>query len=485
MLELFARLQRGWRSETWRSRIICSLFLACVLLPSGWGFLALAAGTAAPAGATVKPAPTTTQADVNALKAQIDSLKDHADALMEREEDLKWILGFILGAAALFAFAQGASTWFSAESFNKQAEDSLGRAKESETSARNILAEIGKSADKAAKDIERQAAELQVKYPLFSDEEERRKQALDDLRRIFPDEAFNWQRDDYENMPVFERQKLLSIERFISYEIAGRQDPDEIYAGRLRRLARFYWSKFIYERKHGSGNYADLDHAEYLVDLAARRIGAAFYLLNDLGNIYIERYRAFDTAVPSERRTTEYEAQLKMILGDAKKKFVESVDAQEVQLRAYFNLAYVDCRLRDSGEDRELGLRKAIQDLREGLKLRPGAEYPNWENEPVKEYYGSALYNLACYYARLVPLYDGKPLRRMAALKACEAVLRKTAKIGMATPEDVAADFDKESGDIYPILKNAAPEVRNRFENLRRNILAASSRNATEASTQK
>ncbi len=468
MLKFFSQLRRRHRIETCRSRIICSLFLACVLLCFGWGLLILGAGSA-PAGAagSPPPPPTPTQADVDALKTQINGLEEDAGALKEREEDLKWILGFILGAAALFAFAQGASTWFSAESFNKRAEGSL------------------RKAEKAAKTIERRAAELRKKYPLFSDEEQRRQQAFLDLGRIFPDEDFNWQRDYYEKMPVFERQKLLSIERFISYEIAGNQDPDETYARRLRQLARFYWSKFIYERKRGFVDYGDLDHAEYLEDLAMRRIGAAFYLLNDLGNIYFERFKAFERDIHSEKRTEEQEAQLKRALSAAKEKFGDSIEAQKVQLRAYFNLAYIENRLRDSDEDRKLGLRKAINYLRQGLKLPGGLKYPNWENEPVKEYYGSALYNLACYHARLAHLYDGKTLRSMAEAKACEAVLRKAAKIGMASPEDVVKDFDTDGGDFYPILRDAAPEVKNRFERLKRDLLEASRRKQPEVAAQK
>lgn len=459
-----SRLPRAPRFWTRVSRTFCLLFVAFVLLLSACGFLVLATGLAVPAGAADNPPTPPNQAQVDALKAEVRDLSEQAETLKQREEDLKWVLGFILGAAALFALAQGVSAWFSAESFNKQAEQSL------------------KKANSAAKKIEKRATELQEKYPLFSEEERRRKQAFDDLERIFkeaspvqkPDEGFNWQRNYYTKMPLLERQKLLSTERFISYEIAGKKDPDDVYARRLRRLALFYWSKFIYERKHGSGNYSDIDHAEYLINLAIERIGRAFYLLNDLGNIYIERHRAFADAIPVAQSNGASAAQLKGILDQAKEEFLGSIEAQKNQLRAYFNLSFIF--MLDAKSALKINLREdAIRNLRDAIKyLRAGLKYPNWENEPVIEYCGSAIYNLACCYARLFKLYEHKPQWSKAAVKACETVLRKAARIGMSSPDDVKTDFDTEDGDFFPIVHNATPEVKIRFEALKTALLGAS-----------
>lgn len=85
-------------------------------------------------------------------------------------------------------------------------------------------------------------------------------------------------------------------------------------------------------------------------------------------------------------------------------------------------------------------LRKAISHLKEGIR------YPNWEHEPVAEFRCQAVYNLACFYARLAA-------GNRFAKKAFVLVLRKAARFGLANPEDVARDFHTKSGDFCAFVQ--------------------------------
>jgi hypothetical protein len=367
---------------------------------------------------TASPAP---EAEVETFEKQLQSLKDQNDALKAKEDDLKWILGLIVTIAGLFTIAQGVAAWFNAQNFTQQAEKLL--------------------------------ADVKSRFSVFATLQERREDAfvkLNSLEQFLAlsspvknaDEGFDWRRRVYEKLPLKLRRELLTAEQMFPYEATCQNDPADVSARNLRRLALFYWSKFIYERDWGAGHLLDLEHAEYLLDLAMRRIGSVFYLLNDMGNIQIELYKLYSGSRPPVQTTLDRAASLR-ILARARQCFSDSVAVERRQLRAYHNLAFIEAEL-DPGTDEKSRLRKAIDLLRDGLR------YPNWERTPVKEHVCTAHYNLACYYARLSAWDRG-------AVEACVAVLRKAAKEALVPPLDVERDFNTENGDFYGLLQKATP----------------------------
>jgi hypothetical protein len=405
-----------------------------------------------PQRALTVPVPSTPQTESAALEKQLQMLKDESDALKAKEDDLKWILGLIITIAGLFTIAQGVAAWFNAQNFTQQAEKLLADAK---TRSDKALADANAEA-------ERTLADARAKFSVFALLQEQRDAALEKLNSLeqilalsspvnSPDEGFDWRRLVYEKLPLKLRRELLTAEQVFSYEATGQNDPADVCARNLRRLALFYWSKFIHERDWDAGQLVDLEHAEYLLGLAMSRIGEVFYLLNDMGNIQIELYKLYSGSRPPVQTALD-RAALQRILARARQSFSDSVGVQRRQIRAYHNLAYIEAELDPEG-DEEKRLRKAIDLLREGLK------YPNWERAPVKEHQCSAQYNLACYYARLSQLYDPPKGWQRSVVAACVAVLRKAAKGGLVPPLDVERDFNTKDGDFYALLGSATPDT--------------------------
>jgi hypothetical protein len=348
-----------------------------------------------------------------------------AAELKDRIDELKWILGLIVTTAGLFTVAQSVAAGFTARSFTEQAEKSL--------------------------------AEARARFKVLGVLEEAREQAAANLTGLQEtlashpsahgvNKGFNWQRSFYQSMPLQARQALLSVDRVLPYELVGRDDPSEIYAANLRRLALFYWAKFIYERNQRAASLGDLERSQYLIDLAIGRIGRAFYLLNDMGNILFEHYRAHSKSRPASPTSFD-RAESQRIVESARRSFEESIRLQKRQLRAHFNLALLEAAANKA-------YRKAIDHLQEGLR------YEDWEAGPVDEYRCNALYNLACYYARLLP-------RTRFTVKACLAVLKKAARLGVVYPPSVVdRDFNELEGDFYAVISAASPAVREEFKRL-------------------
>jgi len=353
-----------------------------------------------------------------------------AAELKDRIDELKWILGLIVTTAGLFTVAQSVAAGFNARSFTEQAERML-----EETRARfKILPLLEGLYSDAFANLANLERTLASNSPVNS-----------------PDEGFNWQRRFYEKMPLKLRQELSSADQIIPYEVVGQSDLPDAYTRNLRRLAKFYWSKFIFERERGAGYLGDLERAEYLLDLAMRKIGSAFYLLNDTGNILIEFYKVHAKSLPPEPTRFD-KAELEKTLQRARRSFEDSIAVEKRQLRAYFNLAFIETRP-GAAAAREENLRAAIGFLKKGL------DYPNWEREPVDEFRCSALYNLGCYYARLAA-FDP------AAEGSCIEVLRKAAALGLISPQDVEHDFTAPDGDFYKLMQAATPERRSLFAEL-------------------
>jgi hypothetical protein len=375
-----------------------------------------------------------------------------AAELKDRVDELKWILTLIVTTAGLFTVAQGIAAGFNAQNFTKQAESTLS---ELEKKAQDFSSQAGERVD----ELKKFEGEVKARFPIYPQMAELWSNAFANLTANLqsdspvqnPDEGFHWKRGFYEKLHLTIRQELISAEQIVPYEIAGKNDPDAVYVLKLRRLGRFYWSKFIYESSRASGTLVDLEHAEYLLELATRRVGKAFYLLNDLGNIYIEHFRARSRASPASERSEMDEKELKKILDRARTYFEDSIAARKEQLRAYFDLAYIEADLSGAPAPYE-NLRKAVDHLRKGIR------YPNWEHEPVAEFRCQAVYNLACFYARLAP-------RSKCAKESFVPVLRKAAKFGLTDPDDVARDFYTKTGDFYAFVQykgSDAEDIRRR-----------------------
>jgi hypothetical protein len=340
-----------------------------------------------------------------------------AAELKDRIDELRWILELILAASGLFTIAQGIAAGFSAKSFSDQAEGML--------------------------------AEIKGRFPVFQLLEERRKEANANLPNL--DQAFTQNSlaqslggRSYGNLSLKFRQQLLSAERTFPYEFVGRDEPPEVFARNLRRLAQFYSAKFTYECERGSGSLGDIEHALYLLSLAIRKVGSKFYLLNDLGNAHVVYFKVLNS-LPSSASSSR-RAEMRDVLNRARSCFEDSITAQGRQLRAYYNLAVIEADLAPERSS-EQGLDLAIGHLRKGL------QYREWEQTQNDEFTCNALYNLACYYARL-------SVRRKFAEGAAGCVLRKAAKFGLIDPEYVRADFTTEKGDFYTLLKEGQPKTK-------------------------
>jgi hypothetical protein len=391
-------------------------------------------------------------------------LKERSDELKERIDELKWILALIVTAAGLFTLAQGVAAGFSAQSFTKQAEDLLSRLRELETTVRSRFEDM--------------TGEVKARYPIFSDIEERRAQAYANLNTMLKkysplnnaDEGFDSRRHFYEGMPLAQRQEILSVERFISYDIAGHNEPPEEFAKQLRRLAQFYWAKFLYEQGRGLGYIGDLERAEYLLDVAKRKIGTQFNLQNDVGNIRLESYKArIDPRLAGQRGSVNFVDPARE-LERAQEAFDDSISAQPKQLRAYYNRAVIEASYR--------------QDFSAAARfLEAGLQHPNWETNPIIGLTCVAYFNLGCCYARV----GEKAADSTEVTRKCIEALRKAAEIGQVDPKDVAREYgmvvqataddlplteEVKTGDLYSLLTAGSEETRLALVELRSQLSA-------------
>lgn len=346
------------------------------------------------------------------------------EELKDRIDDFKWVLTLILGVAGLFTVVQGVAASFSAQNFQKQAD--------------GIFA-----------NLEKLAAETKARYPIFSDTEDRRTLAYEkltqDLKKTSAigsaDEGLDWRRQFYESMEVADRQEILSFERFVGYEYASQSEPRETFAAQLRRLAHFYWSKYICEQNYGLGSAADLERAEYLLILAMRKIGEQFYLYNDLGNVRLEVLKARKRMLgsnPSSDAVREMIASAKAI----KKDFDESRQLNREQIRAYYNLAWIDAEFLNN-------LDGAI------VWLKQGVQFPNWETRPVSDFKCRAFFNLACFLGR-----KAKESSSSAPSQEMLAALYQAASIGATSAKDVEQEYGPE-GDFNYLMAHGDATTQN------------------------
>ena len=345
-----------------------------------------------------------------------------AEELKARVDDLKWVLGLIVTAAGLFAIAQGAAAWFSSQTFTRQAEDALNR-----------ISEI--------------QSDVELRFPVFSDYEKQRNEAYRELEQNLlgasvsnGDEGYDWREDLYERMELPNRQKLLSVERFIGIEFLRRPADDLAYTQNLQRLAHFYISKFKFERDQKFGYLGDLERADYYLNLAYERSSNPFYL-NDLGLLNLEWYANL------------YLSRKDVFLQQAEKFFKRSCGYNPKQQRAYYNLGVVESRRND--------LTAAIS------YTEKAAQQEIWEETAIEARTGDIYYNLASFYARLA-VSQGSITSRSNFVRKCLDALKTPAQIGLVRKAVVDTDYDdKENGDFYPLVNSGEPSIVAELNSLR------------------
>lgn len=321
------------------------------------------------------------------------------EELKTRLDDLKWLLTLLIGAAGLFVIMQAAAAFFNAQSFTKQSEEAIKR-------------------------LNDMAADVQARFPLFTAIEVARRESYRDLPPSLGEEGFDWRDRVYEQMSPYERQRLLSVERFISIEFLPHPEGSEEYARKLRHLAGFYASKFRYERARNAPYLADLEHAEYYLMLACEATNEAFYFLNDLGVLYLSFHHPPD-------------------LGKARTQFDKSLQKQPRQQRAHYNLGVAAAE--------EENWPAAIEHAENGLNVRP----PIWESREVPEQQANLFYNLACYRAR----YSREPgINAPEQVNKCLEALARAAGLGLIRPETVDYDWDNPNGDMFVLI--SGPDAR-------------------------
>jgi hypothetical protein len=424
-----------------------------------------------------EPVTSPAAAACNCAEKQDDSagVKKLADDLKERLAIFQWILGLIITVAGLFTVAQGIAAGFSTTRFLQQAE-------------------------KDSEEIEQYKKEIAEKYPdvlekLAKKRNDAQKLLEAQLRKASPtdspDEGYNWAYRFYAAIPKDVRQEILSVEHALPYNIVGEDDPPKKFSTQLQRLARFYWSKFLYEDPLGFGILTDLERAAFLLGLGRESSKLQFSFQNDLGGVYTEFFRVKRKAAlrltGDEAKTAREEAQSDM--AEAERAYKASKDDNPNQLRAFFNLAILEAEFKARSQDFFPGvveagaLHQAVDYLTTGLQAgsrntagaatgtATGAGGPLWEKKVIPAYSCEANFNLGCYYARLAGLeVDQHEAHTVACLKALE----EAAKVGLLKSEDVEREFMEvvpgpppRAGDFYKLSTGDGPATKNALELLR------------------
>jgi hypothetical protein len=323
-------------------------------------------------------------------------------------DDLKWILGLIITAAGLFTVAQAANSFFNAQAFTKQAEDSIKR-------------------------IESLERDLQERFPYFTKIERVRKDAYGNLALIFGEEGFDWRNDLYGTLPSLERQKLLSVEHFVGIEFL-QMDNDPQFADNLRRLGNLYASKFRYDLN--VGYQTDLERAEYYLLNALERTTEKFRVLNDLGVLYLEFYRI------------NPKLKIEETLSIARSYFDRSVRNFPRQQRAYYNLGVAATY--------EKNWKEAADQYEKALLYR------QWELTHLPNAQCSIYYNMGCAKARLY--YEGGK-KNQQLLDECLKALESAAAIGLVRPQTVTTDLGA-NGDLLDLSRDSNEDIVKQFQSM-------------------
>jgi hypothetical protein len=337
-----------------------------------------------------------------------------AEELKSRLDDLKWLLTVIISVASLFAILQSAASYFNALSFSKQANDGVAY-------------------------IEKVAKDAEDRYPLFAQTERARTEAYRTLSDVLQFEGFDWRDLVYETMPLEQRQRILSVDWYLSVDLVPRQAAGPAYVRDLRCLANFYASKWLYEQGKGAGSLADLERAEYYLELARHHAENDFFLLNDLGVLYLEYYRQLE-AKPWTKCLTKAQD----LFNQSHKKYAN-------QQRCNYNLG-VAASYRERWDEAGTFLERALK-------------RSAWEYEPLKEKECLIHYNLACAKARIG--YASKTPVKEIEIDQCMQALEQVARLGMMREKTVNDDMDKATGDLYDLLRTGPAHIQARLRELR------------------
>jgi hypothetical protein len=340
-----------------------------------------------------------------------------AEEIKSRLDDLKWLLTVIVFSAGIFAVAQSGAAYFNAQTFTKQADEAIAR-------------------------IQELAKKTEERYPVLRNTEEARTDAYRLLAAALHDQEGNdWRDMVYENMPLPERQMILSVDWFLSLDLVPRT-RDAGYARDLRRLASFYASKYRYESRFGSGSIADLERAEYYLEIASKVSEDDYYLLNDIGLLYLEFYK-LALKVQGQQNEKEF-------IDKARGFFHKSLKKHKKQQRAHYNLAVA--------AQREEKWQEAEQWLQEALS------YVVWEATSRPDMYCRIVYNMACVKARLSYSLGHDKARYE---RECMDFLAEATKIGQIRQTTVDADYDKKTGDLYELYNSGNLKISNGMNELR------------------
>lgn len=364
------------RFRTW---ILPILFILVALVLSGGAFLVI----------------------LSLTQKTIGSIDLNSQDLKVRLDELRATLQLLIVVAGLFTVAQGAAAFFNAMTFTKQADDAIKR-------------------------IQDQTRDAESRFPMFARGEIVRREAYASLADIFRDPVFlDWRMSAYERLELLDRQKLLSVERFIGIELLPHPGGSVEYVRDLRRLANFYASKHRYESSRGQAQWTDLERSEYYLKLAIREAGDDnYHLITDLGVLYMEFH--------SPRR-----------LDEAEMRFTESIRRMPAQQRAHYNLG-VAARYRNQWE-------KTIEHYDEAL------QHQNWERRALDEMRCAILYNKACAFARFS---KDDPLREEQLIRQCLETLKETALLGLVSPAVVDTDLTELDGAFAHLDSETKNRIR-------------------------
>jgi hypothetical protein len=470
------------RHRSSRAQVLGFLFratpwvaLAAIAAVAVWYSIAFAhVAMAAPGGAVQQTAvplnqpltPEQTQAlarealDAQALKDKLKEETLDAQSADRLKDEVKGYLEWLIAIAGIFSIVGTIAAGFTAQAFTSQAEKSVTDAKEN---FNGVMETFNKELDRLKKGGDESETrfntlldstrgdldKFRAKYEGLAIAEDTRKEALETLKQQFGDKldaGFDWRNGFYASMDPYDRQRLLSSERYLGYDLKLDINDRVNTRSSLRLLANFYVSKFEYENGITSGQISDLERAEYLLQLWTRSYPSQFEMRNDLGLVYLRFFavfKALDDSATQDSVRQNAQAEKARYLELARTEFAQSRKTQPRQQRAQYNLAFIS---------------REEEDFAEAIKILEEARgNPNWEQQPNAENTGQLLYNLACYKAlKIVQDKAVGDAGRVNELIDYMETLKGTAQ---TRKDQVDQDFDndgrtkKPKGDLYDLIQ--------------------------------
>ena len=375
------------------------------------------------------------------------------------EEEVKLYLEWIIAIAGIFTIAQTIAAGYTAQAFSDQAEKSI--------------KDINTLEEKTGKDLER----FKDRYQNVVLAEDAREDALEELRKTYQTVAtrggsnpadgsgatspvgwLDWRLDLFGTMELIERQRLLSIDRYLGFDLqlgAIKEKGDKWNI--IRLMANFYVGKFDYEVLREAPNWMDLERAEYLLRLGIRHLDAPFWFHNDLGLVLVKYADRYEKVGQKEKSQKAREM--------ARQAYDEACRMEPRQQRGYYNRARI---AKDLGEGSADSLKEAI-----ALSEKAIAQ-PNWEIKPVKSMQGDLVYNLACYKALLAFASVKDSPGALVDANEAEGVLELLEKLALegTTRKKIVDDDFAEKGDFYDFKSRLSEPQEKRLTDARPKLSA-------------